>query len=57
MNKHKAYWSQMHDINTEPTAKSIHFNEFETKLRTLLNMYDSTEVLSIVRKVYEEVTK
>ena len=56
MNKHKAYWSQMHDANTEPSVKSLHFNELEVKLRTLLNMYDKTEVLSLVRNVYQEVT-
>ena len=54
MNRHRAYWSVMGvESNQEKSVKQKHFEELEKKLTTMLNMYDKTEVLTLVREVYE----
>lgn len=37
----------------EKSIKQQHFEELERKLTTMLNMYDKTEVLTLIREVYE----
>ena len=45
-------------MGIEPSEKSVKqekFEEFDKQLRIMLNMFDQTEVLTLIRKVYEEV--
>lgn len=55
MNRHRTYWSVMGmEPNTEQSQKSKDFEEFREHVKTMLCKYDSTDVLTVVRKVYEE---
>jgi flagellar biosynthesis regulator FlbT len=45
-------------MGIEPSDKSVKqekFEELEKQLRIMMNMFDSDEVLTVVRKVYREV--
>jgi len=53
MNKHKAYWSQMHDCRKETSLKEKDFEEFEKQVELMFLKYDSVRVLEIIRNVYE----
>ena len=55
MNRHKAYWSQMHDERKEPSVKEKHLTELEKQLKLMMIMYGKTEITKIVRKLYEEI--
>lgn len=55
MNKHRAYFSVMGIEPSEKSVKQEKFEEFDKQLRIMLNMFDQTEVLTLIRKVYEEV--
>lgn len=56
MNRHRTYWSVMGiEPNPEQSQKSKDFEEFREHVKTMLCKYDSTDVLTVVRKVYEEV--
>ena len=57
MNKHRNYYSVM---GIEPSEKSVSqekFEAFENQLRIMFGMFDSTEVISSVKKIYDEVKK
>jgi hypothetical protein len=55
MNKHQAYWSVMGNEPSEKSVKTEDLQKLEKQLKVLFNKYDKTEILSLVRKVYEEV--
>lgn len=55
MNKNKLYWSTMGIEPSDKSVKQEKFEELEKQLRIMMNMFDSDEVLTVVRKVYREV--
>ena len=55
MNKHQAYWSAMGNEPSKDSVKNQDFKKLQEQLEIMFNKYDKTEILTLVRKTYEEV--
>ena len=55
MNRHRTYWSQMHDERKEPSVKEKHLTDLENNIKTMMLMYGKDEIVTLVRKLYTEI--
>lgn len=55
MNKHRAYWSQMHDERKEPSVKEKQLTELEKQIKIAMLAHGKYDVMVIFRKLYEEI--
>ena len=57
MNKHKAYWSQMHDERKEPSQREKDYEEFRKIIQKMFAFYDYVNVTNVFREEYEKAEK
>jgi len=54
MNKHRSYWSKMHDHNTDKSQDSIARENMSEDLRKMVDRFGFNDVVTEIRKIKEQ---